>query len=187
MFDGRLTASSPSGGFLLLSRCALRFRPRAKDLLALAWLAVCFAVLAFASARFESSDLDRTFFPMMFCLTFPVGIMAAMVGLVIYLPFYYFVPPLQAEHISMCSCGSLWSVLVIGNGLSPYLVFSADNTTNLERKRREISSSHDQAKTGSGYPHTRPMKRAPHRDDLSTNGNGAVAEKTNLHNTTPEI
>jgi hypothetical protein len=70
----------------------LRFRPRAKDLLALAWLAACVAVLVFASERFDSSELDRTFFPMMFGLTFPVGIVAAIVGLVIYLPFYYFVP-----------------------------------------------------------------------------------------------
>jgi len=69
----------------------MRFRPRVKDLLALVWLAACLAVLAFASARFDSSDLDRTFFPMMFCLTLPVGIVAAIIGLVVYLPFYYFV------------------------------------------------------------------------------------------------
>jgi hypothetical protein len=63
----------------------------------LAWLAACVAVLAFASARFDSSDLDRTFFPMMFCLTFPAGIAAAVVGLLIYLPFYYFVPLAPSE------------------------------------------------------------------------------------------
>ncbi len=67
-------------------------RPRlGKRLLAIVWLAACLSVLAFASMRFESSDLDRTFFPMMFCLTFPVGIVAAIVGLVFYFALSHFV------------------------------------------------------------------------------------------------
>jgi hypothetical protein len=78
--------------FLELNEYTLRFRTTAKGLLALACLAAYLAVLCFASERFDSSDLDRTFFPMMFCLTFPVGIVAAFVGLVISFPFHYFVP-----------------------------------------------------------------------------------------------
>jgi len=63
----------------------------AKRLLAFVWLAACLSVLAVASTRFESSDLDRTFFPIMFCLTFPAGILAAVVGLVFYFALSHFV------------------------------------------------------------------------------------------------
>jgi len=55
---------------------------------------------------------------MMFCLTFPVGIMAAMVGLVIYLPFSYFVPLASGgEHFYLL----MW-VMMVGAGYWQWFV-----------------------------------------------------------------
>ena len=55
-----------------------------------AWLLATLLVLAWASTRFQFSDLDMVFFPAMLCLTFPAGIVGAFVGLLIYLLFAYF-------------------------------------------------------------------------------------------------
>jgi hypothetical protein len=98
----------------------MRLRPRVKDLLALVWFAACLAVLAFASARFDFSGLDRTFFPMMFCLTLPVGIVAAIMGLVVYLPFYCFVPLAPGgAHFYLL----MW-IFMVGVGFWQWLVTS---------------------------------------------------------------
>jgi hypothetical protein len=57
--------------------------------IAVVWFSAALAVLAWASTRFQYSDLDMVFFPVMLVLTFPAGLVGAFVGLVIYLPFAY--------------------------------------------------------------------------------------------------
>jgi hypothetical protein len=68
----------------------LHSRPRTTHYLALVWGVACLSVLAFASTRFQFSDLDMVFFPLMVVLTFPIGLLAALIGLLVYFPFAYF-------------------------------------------------------------------------------------------------